>query len=197
MQLFLLRTSSELSLEFHGTEVRLRTQDFSKCWMFKLGYSRMSMSSDMTFSLGWNAGSAVFKRPVLGFFCRLLLPLVAEIRYKMTAHRCFLWFSVKVIYHAPFKKRFNQIHQSILEKIVKTVAGVTGEVSIFRRADIKVFSISDLKNRENHKKPWWACSPWLELAFSGNLKFRNNSFGMLLLLTQLNVSKHKNHTKPN
>ena len=29
-----------------------------------------------------------------------------------------------------------------LEKIVKTVAGVTGEVSIFRRADIKVFLIS-------------------------------------------------------
>ena len=30
---------------------------------------------------------------------------------------------VEVIYHAPFKKRFNQIHQSILEKIAKRVAG--------------------------------------------------------------------------
>ena len=43
------------------------------------------------------------------------------------------------MYHEPYKKRFNQIHQSKLEKIVKTVAGVTGEVTIFRRADIKVF----------------------------------------------------------
>ena len=57
----------------------------------------------------------------------------------MTVHPCFLGFSVKVIYHAPFKKRLNQIHQSILEKIIKTVAGVTGEVSIFRRENIKVF----------------------------------------------------------
>jgi len=53
----------------------------------------------------------------------LLLPVYHNFRYKMTAHRCFLWFSVKVIYHAPFKKKINQIHQSILEKIIKTVAG--------------------------------------------------------------------------